>query len=308
VHLMGSTQIVNEAMLGDSDDDEEIDGDALVNADAYYAEKAAGKRKRGADADEESPQELAKKIRSAAALAGEDESEEDSDGDDEEEEEQEQPKIVEITEEVHAKKLAEYQGSNDEKTDLVENYNKCGGDWDLIMHFQAGGDESQVNRLKKIIKKERKNKKVKSFSAKETAKIVGELKAQMDEADLSDEEEEDSDDDEEEAEDMASFIEDDEDNAIEEESDDDDDEDDEEEEEAAGDDDEEESDDDDDEDDDTDDDDQGDQLKSILASMKKSPNLPKKEGKFKNYAKNTFKIEDEAVIKTLWEEAQKMRA
>jgi hypothetical protein len=42
--------------------------------------------------------------------------------------------------------------------------------------------------------------------------------------------------------------------------------------------------------------------------MKKSPNLPKKQGKFKNYAKNTFKIEDEAVIQTLWAEAQKLRA
>jgi hypothetical protein len=214
----------------DSDDDSDDDAEELVNADAYFAEKSNGKRKRDGDVADESPMELAKKIRSAAALAGEDDESDDDETDDEEEEEKEEEK-VEITEELHAQKLAEYLGSNEEKTDLVANYNKCGGDWDLIMHFQAAAedDKSEIARLKKIIKKERKNKKVKSFSAKETAKIVAELKATMDEADLSAEEEEEEEEEEadaEEAEELASFIEDDEDNAIEgseeDESDDDD--------------------------------------------------------------------------------------
>jgi hypothetical protein len=216
----------------DSDDDSDDDAEELVNADAYFAaEKASGKRKRDGDVADESPMELAKKIRSAAALAGEDDESDDDESDDEEEEEEEEEEKVAITEELHAQKLAEYLGSNEEKTDLVANYNKCGGDWDLIMHFQAAAedDKSEITRLKKIIKKERKNKKVKSFSAKDTAKIVAELKATMDEADLSAEEEEEEEEEEadaEEAEELASFIEDDEDNAIEgseeDESDDDD--------------------------------------------------------------------------------------
>ena len=192
---------------------------------------------------------------------------------------------------------------------MVANYNKCGGDWAMIMNYQAGGNEDDIPRYKKIIGKQIKAGKAKKFSAKQTAKIVAELDATAAEEALSDADEDD--DSEEETAEDKKFI-----NDVASESEEDDDEEEAEETDSDGDGDgdgdgEGAGDDDDDDDGDSSDDDDDEEeaggdaeLTRIRANLAKSPNVPKKQGKFKKFMMNTFKLEDEDAINALWAEQQ----
>lgn len=341
VYILGTTMVVEDQLSTfDESDDEEIDSDEYGEEEMTEAQLEAifttGKRKRGSDdADAEdatSPDAatLAKKVRSLAAAAAEeddssDDDEDDSDSDDEEDADYDvangEPKVTELSSEDEdddsdeemtvAKGITKYRETVTEVKDLVANYNKCGGDWAMIMNYQGGGDENDIPRYKKIIAREQKSGKAKKFSKKETAKIVAALEATMEEEDLAggasdgeDDSEEGESSDEENEEDKK-FI-----NDVESAEEDED-----EEEEAQ------ESDADsngDAEDDDSDDDDSDGSasdedeaaagsnaaLTKIRANLAKSPNVPKKKGKFAKFMKNTFKLEDEEAVEALWVEQQ----
>ena len=72
-----------------------------------------------------------------------------------------------------------YRKSNTEEIDLVDNYNKCGGDWEMILHFQPASLESDLPRYKKIIKKMKNSPKLQTFSAEERQSIVAQLEDDM---------------------------------------------------------------------------------------------------------------------------------
>lgn len=45
-----------------------------------------------------------------------------------------------------------YAGSSQELRDLIDNYTKCAGQWDLVDRFQPGITEETLARFKKLIK------------------------------------------------------------------------------------------------------------------------------------------------------------
>jgi hypothetical protein len=67
--------------------------------------------------------------------------------------------------------MSAYKGSEQEKKDLIKNYNKCGGDWPTVLRYQIGSDEGDLPRLQAIIKAA----KIKPFTAAQRKAILEEL-------------------------------------------------------------------------------------------------------------------------------------
>eukprot|EP00035_Acanthoeca_spectabilis_P022204 m.442524 g.442524 ORF g.442524 m.442524 type:complete len:610 (-) comp18819_c0_seq1:6567-8396(-) len=87
-----------------------------------------------------------------------------------------------------------YAGSSQELRDLIDNYTKCAGQWDLIDRFQPGITEETLARFKKLIKDAAKKGQVQlKFSKTDKAAVREAIETQDNEEDL-----DESDDDEEE--------------------------------------------------------------------------------------------------------------
>ncbi len=150
IHVTGSISLLVDlegGMDGDDYDDEEGDDDDEDDDD-----------EEGDDDDDE----------------GDDDDESDDDDDAESDSGEPSPKKTkrDVQLAVLSKKaLAAYPNSAEEEADLIANYNKCGGHWGTILHFQLGSDESDLPRYKFIIAKALKQGKAKTFSPQQQGRL-----------------------------------------------------------------------------------------------------------------------------------------
>ncbi len=107
-----------------------------------------------------------------------DESDDDDDDDDDDESDSGEPSPKKTKRDAQLavlskKALAAYPNSAEEEADLIDNYNKCGGHWATILHFQVGSDETDLPRYKTIIAKALKQGKAKTFSQQQQGELCG---------------------------------------------------------------------------------------------------------------------------------------
>eukprot|EP00041_Stephanoeca_diplocostata_P037503 m.1422276 g.1422276 ORF g.1422276 m.1422276 type:complete len:586 (+) comp25050_c0_seq5:271-2028(+) len=148
----------------DDDDEEEEEGEEDDDMDGFIVDDGDDDEEYESEEEEDDDSDV------ISGDGSDDDSDDDSDDndDDDVEEEDDGDDEDEIEDENMEILASSYRDSSTEREDLLANWNKFGGNWDLILEFQPLKEQE---RLQKIIEQLISSKKAKKFNKKERAKI-----------------------------------------------------------------------------------------------------------------------------------------
>ena len=158
------------------------------------------------EADDLAPSQLAKRLRALGEHV------ESGESDSEEEEGTAQAieqQALELAKREAVKQVGKaakkYRGTDAERRDLLKNYAKTKGNWDLLLQFQPSASDEDLPRLQKLVKQAIKEGHAQKYSKSERAERKAELEAAMEEEELGSESEDESDSDSEDGESAAAL-------------------------------------------------------------------------------------------------------
>lgn len=112
---------------------------------------------------------------------GEEEADADVDGTENEDDDDEESEDDEVAAHgVLHRLIAQYQNSTEEKQELIANYERCCGNWDLIVQLQTLSNPNDLSRLKELVQGWIETGTLRNYSKEEQLAAAEEIESIMD--------------------------------------------------------------------------------------------------------------------------------